>query len=118
MFSILFHHSNVRLPLAFERRLCRIVMTPRLHGVHHSIDRAEEESNFSSGLTLWDALHGTLKLDVPQDEITIGVPAYRDPREVGLLNVLIMPFRRQRPTWQLPEDGEPIRARSAASAKA
>jgi sterol desaturase/sphingolipid hydroxylase (fatty acid hydroxylase superfamily) len=25
--SILFHHSNVRLPLAFERRLARVVMT-------------------------------------------------------------------------------------------
>jgi sterol desaturase/sphingolipid hydroxylase (fatty acid hydroxylase superfamily) len=80
-----------------------------MHGIHHSIIRAEEESNFSSGLTLWDALHGTLKLNVPQEEITIGVPAYRDPLEVRLLDVLMMPFSKQRPTWLLPGNGEPSR---------
>jgi sterol desaturase/sphingolipid hydroxylase (fatty acid hydroxylase superfamily) len=108
MMSILFHHSNVRLPIEIERRLNYFIITPRMHGIHHSIIRSEEESNFSSGLTLWDTLHGTLKLNVRQEEITIGVPAYRDSREVRLFNVL-MPFRRQRPTWQLPADGEPSR---------
>jgi sterol desaturase/sphingolipid hydroxylase (fatty acid hydroxylase superfamily) len=34
--SILFHHSNTRLPLALERALVRIVVTPRMHGIHHS----------------------------------------------------------------------------------
>src|SRR5437667_11082462 len=29
--SILFHHSNVRLPLAFERWLVRVLVTPRMH---------------------------------------------------------------------------------------
>jgi sterol desaturase/sphingolipid hydroxylase (fatty acid hydroxylase superfamily) len=93
MVSILFHHSNVRLPFAFENWLCRIIVTPRMHGIHHSIIRAEEKLNFSSGLTFWDALHGTLKLNVPQEEITIGVPAYLDRREVRLSDVLMMPFR-------------------------
>ncbi|MEX0802538.1 MAG: sterol desaturase family protein [Candidatus Binatia bacterium] len=110
MLSILFHHSNVRLPIEFEQRLCRFIVTPRMHGVHHSIIRAEEESNFSSGLTLWDMLHGTLNLNVPQEEITIGVPAYRDRREIGLVHVLMMPFKKQRLTWQLPGNGEPSRA--------
>jgi sterol desaturase/sphingolipid hydroxylase (fatty acid hydroxylase superfamily) len=110
MFSILFHHSNVRLPMELEKWLCRFIVTPRMHGIHHSIIRAEEESNFSSGLALWDALHGTLKLNVPQQEITIGVPAYRDPRKVRLLDILIMPFSKQRPTWLLPGNGEPSRA--------
>lgn len=107
--SILFHHSNVRLPIELENWLCRVIVTPRMHGIHHSIVRGEQESNFSSGLTLWDMLHGTLKLNVPQEEITIGVPAYRDASEVGLSNILTMPFRTQRPTWQLPENGEPSR---------
>jgi sterol desaturase/sphingolipid hydroxylase (fatty acid hydroxylase superfamily) len=82
--SILFHHSNVRLPIGLERRLSRFVMTPRLHGIHHSIIEAEAHSNWSSGLTLWDWLHGTLRLNVPQPAITIGAPSYRDPRELTL----------------------------------
>src|SRR6202163_1812913 len=36
LMSILFHHSNVELPLAVERRLSRVFVTPRMHGIHHS----------------------------------------------------------------------------------
>src|SRR5882724_3725306 len=76
---------------------------------HHSIVREETNSNWSSGLTIWDRLHGTLRLNVPQDKITIGVPAYREPEDVELLKILPMPFGEQRPAWQLPDDGEPHR---------
>src|SRR5207247_11116397 len=82
--STLFHHSNVRLPIALERRLVRVVVTPRMHGIHHSTVRGETDANWSSGLTLWDRLHGTLHLDVPQAEITIGVRGYPAPAAVGL----------------------------------
>lgn len=103
--SIMFHHSNLRLPINFERRLNRLIVTPRMHGIHHSIVREETDSNWSSGLTLWDYLHGTLRLNVPQEEITIGVPAYRQPEEVGLLEILVMPLTAERPAWLLPGDG-------------
>jgi sterol desaturase/sphingolipid hydroxylase (fatty acid hydroxylase superfamily) len=106
MAAILFHHSNLRLPAGFERWLVRFVVTPRMHGIHHSHVREETDSNWSSGLTVWDRLHGTLRLDVPQDEITVGVPAYREPEEVGLGRVLLLPFVGQRPTWRLHGDGE------------
>lgn len=99
MLSILFHHSNVELPEKFERLLSCLVMTPRLHGIHHSTVRAETDSNWSSGLTVWDWLHGTLRTDVPGRSITIGVPAYRDAAEVTLKKILAMPFAEQRPTW-------------------
>ena len=110
MVSVIFHHSNARLPAAFERRLNYFFVTPRMHGIHHSVIKEETDSNWSSGLTLWDRLHGTLRLDVPQDAIDIGVPAYRDPREVGLASILSMPFGEERPTWRLCGDGpEPRR---------
>jgi sterol desaturase/sphingolipid hydroxylase (fatty acid hydroxylase superfamily) len=110
MLSVLFHHSNVRLPVELERRLNLLVVTPRMHGIHHSTVREETDSNWSSGLTLWDRLHGTLRLDVPQDAIDIGVPAYREPREVGLTSMLALPFGEERPTWRLEGFGpEPSR---------
>ena len=109
--SILFHHSNVRLPLALERRLVRLVVTPRMHGIHHSTVRRETDTNWSSGLTLWDRLHGTLRLDVPQAEVTIGVPAYQAPADVALPRILALPFVRQHPSW--PADDPPPRARGA-----
>lgn len=97
--EILFHHSNLRLPRALERRLEWLIVTPRLHAIHHSIVRAETESNWSSGLSLWDRLHGTLKRDVPQPAVTIGVPAYRDARELSLPRLLAMPFGHARDAW-------------------
>lgn len=115
--SIMFHHSNVLLPLEVERRLNRLIVTPRMHGIHHSIVREETDSNWSSGLTVWDWLHGTLRLNVPQDEIIIGVPAYRKPEEVELTKVLAMPFSEQRETWRFPDDGRPVRESVPAASK-
>jgi sterol desaturase/sphingolipid hydroxylase (fatty acid hydroxylase superfamily) len=88
-----FHHANVRLPLGLERRLCALIVTPRLHGIHHSIVQDERDANWSSGLTLWDRLHGTLRLDVPQDRITVGVPELREPSGVGFAAMLALPLR-------------------------
>ncbi len=107
--EVMFHHANVELPVEVERWLNRLIVTPRMHGIHHSIVAEETNSNWSSGLTLWDWLHGTLRLNVPQQDITIGVPAYRDPDEVTLPKVLEMPFVEQRPSWCLPGDGRPTR---------
>jgi len=113
--SILFHHSNVRLPVGVERRLNALFVTPRMHGIHHSVVREETDSNWSSGLTVWDRLHGTLRLNVPQREIVVGVPAYRDPEEVTLPRILKLPFGEERPTWQLPGGGRPARAAAPAA---
>ncbi|MEO8945202.1 MAG: sterol desaturase family protein [Gemmatimonadaceae bacterium] len=92
MISIIFHHSNVKLPRGLERWLGRIIMTPRLHGIHHSIVSDELNSNWSSGLTIWDMLHGTLRTDVRQRDITIGVAGYQNPQSVTLPKMLKMPF--------------------------
>ena len=106
---ILFHHSNVQLPIEVERRLNLLIVTPRMHGIHHSFIRNETDSNWSSGLTLWDWLHGTLRLNVPQKEITIGVPAYSAPGETSLVKMLKLPFTKQRPSWQLAGGERPAR---------
>lgn len=90
--SVLFHHSNVRLPQEFENKLQNIIVTPRLHGIHHSIVKDETDSNWSSGLTVWDFLHGTFRDDVPQNEIIIGIPEFDSEDKVTLDKMLIEPF--------------------------
>ncbi len=115
MLSIMFQHSNVRLPIEVERRLNRLIVTPRMHGIHHSIVKSETDANWSSGLTVWDWLHGTLKLNVPQQAIQIGVPAYRAPRALTLGRILAMPFGPERPTGQLPDGRKPVRVSSNES---
>lgn len=98
--SILFHHSNVRLPARLEAGLVRMIVTPRMHGIHHSDRRGESFTNYSSLLAVWDYLHRTICLALPHGEVTIGVPAYGSASEVTLGNVLALPFRRQRDDWQ------------------
>ena len=93
MTCVAFHHSNLRLPARFERALGLILVTPRNHGIHHSIVPAQTNANWSSGLTVWDRLHGTLRSDDPQAEITIGVPDEREPKALRLGDLLAMPFK-------------------------
>jgi sterol desaturase/sphingolipid hydroxylase (fatty acid hydroxylase superfamily) len=80
--SICFHHSNLRLPDAVERLLRVVVMTPRLHGIHHSIHRELRDSNWSSGLTLWDRLHRTYRTE-PWLVTRLGVEGLSPARELG-----------------------------------
>jgi len=88
--SILFHHSNVRLPRRLESVVGKVIVTPHMHTIHHSARADHLASNWSSGLVLWDWLHGTLKLDVDEASIDIGVPG-DDEGSLGTL--LARPFR-------------------------
>lgn len=112
--SVMFHHSNIRLPFAVERRLSRLLVTPRLHGIHHSMVPEEMDSNYSSGLAAWDFLHRTVRRNVPQDEIDIGVAAYREVGDVTLPRILALPFREEQDLMSLPGGGRPTRAPLAA----
>lgn len=97
--AVLFHHSNLALPAGLERVLARFITTPRMHGIHHSGVRDQCDSNWSSGLAVWDHLHRTFRLDVPQDQIAIGVPGYRDPAGTRITPSLAMPFTSERDAW-------------------
>jgi sterol desaturase/sphingolipid hydroxylase (fatty acid hydroxylase superfamily) len=99
--AILFHHSNSRLPARLERFLSWLFMTPRMHGIHHSVVDDERNSNWSTIFSFPDYLHGTRRFDIPQDRITIGLPAPREEDRLTLGRLLIMPFRRSTPEDQI-----------------
>ncbi|MEO8034093.1 MAG: sterol desaturase family protein, partial [Acidobacteriota bacterium] len=111
MVSIFFHHSNLRLPASLERRLVKVIVTPRMHGIHHSDYREETDSNWSSLLSWWDDLHGTLRLDVPDAALTIGVPAYQEAQDVTLPAILLIPLRAAGEDWVSGDGTARIRRR-------
>jgi sterol desaturase/sphingolipid hydroxylase (fatty acid hydroxylase superfamily) len=94
-----FHHSNWRLPPRLERRLGLVVVTPSMHGIHHSVVETETNANWSVIFAVWDRLHRTWRGEPSNERLTIGLPAWREPRELGAGSLLAMPFRRQRPAW-------------------
>src|SRR6266851_4052510 len=91
----IFNHSNVRIPVALDRYLRWLVVTPDMHRVHHSIVVGETNSNFGFNLPWWDRLLGTYR-DQPaagHDGITIGITEFRKARELWLDRMLLQPFR-------------------------
>ncbi|HVR28986.1 MAG TPA: sterol desaturase family protein [Thermoanaerobaculia bacterium] len=101
--NTLFHHSNVRLPIRIERALNRVLVTPRMHGIHHSQVEREANSNYGVVFPWWDRIHRTLGLNVPQSAIRIGVPAYTRAQDNRLWNAIWLPFRKQRDYWRRPD---------------
>jgi hypothetical protein len=113
--ATMFHHSNLRLPVAWERRLNRVFVTPRMHGVHHSVVGSETNSNYSVIFSWWDRLNRSLKLNVGQSDIVIGVPGYLLPRDNRILPMLALPFHKQRPYWRWPSGKASLRVKTPAA---
>lgn len=100
-----FHHSNMKLPLRVERVLNMLMVTPRMHGIHHSVVHSETDSNYSVIFSWWDRIHRTMRLRIPQQEVVIGVPMYSNPKELTIGFLLKLPFTKIR-AWKLevPEE--------------
>jgi len=91
----MFNHGNVRLPLALDRVLRLIIVTPDMHRVHHSVEDNEANSNFGFNLSVWDRIFGTY-IAQPRsghEGMTIGIHQYREPKQVAWLpGMLALPF--------------------------
>ena len=59
--TAVFSHSKVRLPLAVDRVVRLILVTPDMHRVHHSVNESETNSNLGFNLPWWDRLLGTCR---------------------------------------------------------
>ena len=114
--ATLFHHSNLRLPVAWERRLNRVFVTPRMHGVHHSAVGPETNSNYSVIFSWWDRLNRSLRLNVGQSDIVIGVPGYLRPGDNRRSPHARPAVRQQRPYWRWPSGKASLRLKIARGA--
>ena len=70
--AALFHHSNIKLPSAFEKFVSLLIVTPNFHHAHHSEVKHETNSNYSTVFNVWDKLHRTYTKKAT-GEITIGL---------------------------------------------
>jgi sterol desaturase/sphingolipid hydroxylase (fatty acid hydroxylase superfamily) len=114
----MFNHGNVRLPRRLDTILRWVVVTPEMHRVHHSIERRETDSNFGFNLPWWDRLFGTYRAEpaAVHEAMTIGVPEFRDRRELRLDRMLLQPWRRNG-SAQLGSTGQPATAAAKRSSR-
>lgn len=91
----MFNHANVKLPLAMDKILRNLLVTPDMHRVHHSILPQEANSNFGFNLSLWDHCLGTYRAQPEKghEGMTIGIDQFRSTRDLGLDRMLVQPFR-------------------------
>ncbi len=94
--TAMFNHSNVKLPLAVDAILRKVLVTPDMHRVHHSIRREEHDSNYGFALSIWDRLMGTYVAQPAEghDEMTVGLQ-WQDDRPTRLRWSLLLPFQRK-----------------------
>lgn len=93
----MFSHANIRLPLALDRVLRLVIVTPDMHRVHHSVARHEHDSNYGFNFSIWDRLFGTYRAQPEKghDAMMIGLEPYQSDEPLRLSWSLLIPFRRQ-----------------------
>ena len=90
--AILFHHANLRLPARLEVALSTVVITPRLHGLHHAARPDRLDTNFGTLLAIWDTLHGTRATEPGSSELELGLPHMLGRQSLGLMESLLLPL--------------------------
>ena len=92
----LFNHANLRLPSGLERVARRVVVTPDMHRIHHSILPDEFNRNFGFNLSVWDRIFASYREDPleGQEGMTIGLSDYQSDETCSLLFMLMLPFRK------------------------
>ena len=90
----MFNHTNVLLPVGFDRILRLFLVTPDMHRVHHSTLPQETDKNFGFSIALWDRIFGTYKdqPDAGHDGVIIGLEPYQTDGPTGLWWSLKLPF--------------------------
>lgn len=93
--TAMFNHSNLALPLPVDTVLRRVLVTPDMHRVHHSVHRYEHDSNYGFSLSIWDHMFGTYVAQPGEghDDMKIGL-RWQDDKPSRLGWSLRLPFRK------------------------
>jgi len=94
--TAMFNHSNLRLPLWLDAIIRKVLVTPDMHRVHHSVHRHEHDSNYGFALSIWDRMFGTYIAQpaAGHDEMAVGLE-WQDERPSRLGWSLALPFARK-----------------------
>ncbi|GHA50071.1 sterol desaturase [Amylibacter ulvae] len=91
----MFNHANIRLSPRMDAILRRIIVTPDMHRVHHSVHCDEHDSNYGFSLSIWDQMFRTYiaQPKAGHDDMLIGLQ-WQDDRPAKLGWSLLLPFRK------------------------
>lgn len=90
----MFNHSNIKLPVWLDQRLRKVIVTPDMHRIHHSVERREHDKNFGFNLSCWDRLFSSYLENAEKDqtEMDIGIKGFQDKKSLNMFTLLFQPF--------------------------
>ncbi len=94
----LFNHANIRLPQKWDDRIGLVLITQRLHRIHHSQAKNESNSNYGFSVSWWDRLFNsfTPRAAFSDETLPIGqkdVPATK--KNASIIALLQQPFKKR-----------------------
>jgi sterol desaturase/sphingolipid hydroxylase (fatty acid hydroxylase superfamily) len=89
----LFNHGNIRIAPALDRVLRWFIVTPAMHAIHHSAERADRDTNFGFNIPVWDRLFGTYRSVSAVASPAIGMPEHQENTRQTLRWMVMLPFR-------------------------
>ena len=88
-----FNHANLSLPVALDRAMSWVIVSPDMHKVHHHYVLPYTDSNYGNIFSVWDRLFGTFRT-LDRAALVYGIDTHRAPDEhEGIGALLSMPFR-------------------------
>lgn len=92
-----FNHANIRLPVKLDRWINFVLVTPRMHHIHHHYQQPLTDRNFGNIFSFWDRCLGTFAC-VPDEMIIYGIDSHPDPEKNSqILRLIAIPFLEVEP---------------------
>ena len=91
--AAMFNHANIKLPIKLDRLLRKVIVTPDMHRIHHSIHRHEHDSNYGFSISIWDHLFRTFIAEPEKGQLgmTVGL-RWQDDKPSNLVWTLKLPI--------------------------
>jgi len=87
-----FNHSNISLPLAVDKAISWVIISPNTHKFHHHFEEPWTDRNFGNIFSIWDRVFGTFAYgDV--DKIKYGLDVTDDSKSDDLAYQMMLPIK-------------------------
>lgn len=90
----MFNHANLYLPHRIEKVLRLLIVTPQMHYNHHSEELTQRSHNYGFNLSIWDRVFRSYDGSVPCERLGLKEYNYNDSQ--GVINLLLLPFKKLR----------------------
>ncbi|MCM1991213.1 sterol desaturase family protein [Oceanirhabdus seepicola] len=90
----LFNHANIYISLKADKILRKVLITPDMHRVHHSIHMNERNSNFGFSVPWWDFIFKSYKAQPKGGHVNmkLGIEDMPEEKYTYFPGMLLVPF--------------------------